>query len=407
MPNNIGAFGENFPYSNKHDLNLDWMIQTMKEFKDNYTNLNQTIENGVQSVEETGETAVANVQTAETEALGRIDYAIAESRRRFIFLGDSYGTRTNAQGLTYYDLLVTSFGFTGDDSYFKASSGAAFGHQSGVSFLQVLQSITGIVHPETITDIYVQCGANDIGYTVEQEVAGMNAFMNYVKTTFPKAKCWIFACGLIMDRTNMLKRRLETLATFRNMSVRGFRYILNSDSVLMNTVLLEEDRCHPNQYGVQYIANQIAMAIGSGVCNNAYRAYQSQLNTTLSIDSLASGVLVGYTDCTVQMNTINDISEVFTPERITVGLNLNGITITPSNYINIDMDNCMGIMIEDAKIPVTIANATNGTSVMGIASYEKTENNKYRIRIRPLYNLALGDSNSYFHIFMRFNFINC
>lgn len=31
---NIGAFGENFPYTNFHDLNLDWIIQEMKTEKD-------------------------------------------------------------------------------------------------------------------------------------------------------------------------------------------------------------------------------------------------------------------------------------------------------------------------------------------------------------------------------------
>ena len=31
MPFNIGAFGENFPYTNMHNLNQDWIIKTMKE----------------------------------------------------------------------------------------------------------------------------------------------------------------------------------------------------------------------------------------------------------------------------------------------------------------------------------------------------------------------------------------
>ena len=32
----IGAFGENFPYVNFHDLNLDWIIKTMKELNDKF-----------------------------------------------------------------------------------------------------------------------------------------------------------------------------------------------------------------------------------------------------------------------------------------------------------------------------------------------------------------------------------
>lgn len=31
MPNNIGAFGENFPYTNYHDMNTDWLVKTMKD----------------------------------------------------------------------------------------------------------------------------------------------------------------------------------------------------------------------------------------------------------------------------------------------------------------------------------------------------------------------------------------
>ena len=33
---NIGAFGENFPYTNFHDLNLDWIIQWIKELNDKF-----------------------------------------------------------------------------------------------------------------------------------------------------------------------------------------------------------------------------------------------------------------------------------------------------------------------------------------------------------------------------------
>lgn len=34
MPNNIGAFGENFPYTNFHNLNMDWIIKIFKQVKD-------------------------------------------------------------------------------------------------------------------------------------------------------------------------------------------------------------------------------------------------------------------------------------------------------------------------------------------------------------------------------------
>jgi len=52
MPNNIGAFGENFPYTNTHDLNLDWIIKNVKDMKDFFdTQLEPLIEQKVQEVE--------------------------------------------------------------------------------------------------------------------------------------------------------------------------------------------------------------------------------------------------------------------------------------------------------------------------------------------------------------------
>lgn len=43
---NNGAFGENFPYSNFHDLNMDWIIKIAKDFSDQYTHIQQVIEDG-------------------------------------------------------------------------------------------------------------------------------------------------------------------------------------------------------------------------------------------------------------------------------------------------------------------------------------------------------------------------
>ena len=40
---NSGVFGEGFPYSNFHDLNMDWIIKIAKDFLDQYTNIKNTI----------------------------------------------------------------------------------------------------------------------------------------------------------------------------------------------------------------------------------------------------------------------------------------------------------------------------------------------------------------------------
>lgn len=43
---NTGAFGENFPYSNFHALNMDWIIKIAKDFLDQYTHIQEIIEQG-------------------------------------------------------------------------------------------------------------------------------------------------------------------------------------------------------------------------------------------------------------------------------------------------------------------------------------------------------------------------
>ena len=44
---NMGAFGENFPYVNCHDLNLDWILEQMKEFKNDYGNIDKYIQDAI------------------------------------------------------------------------------------------------------------------------------------------------------------------------------------------------------------------------------------------------------------------------------------------------------------------------------------------------------------------------
>ena len=39
-----GAFGENFPYTNFHDLNLDWILRVVKEIKEAEAEQNLSIE---------------------------------------------------------------------------------------------------------------------------------------------------------------------------------------------------------------------------------------------------------------------------------------------------------------------------------------------------------------------------
>ena len=62
---NNGAFGENFPYSNFHDLNMDWIIKIAKDFLDQYTHIQQIIADGETSL---GNKTIEGIQQLEDKA---------------------------------------------------------------------------------------------------------------------------------------------------------------------------------------------------------------------------------------------------------------------------------------------------------------------------------------------------
>lgn len=49
IPN--GPFGDRFPYTNFHGINLDWVIQIAKDFLDQYTHIQDTIDQGLSDLE--------------------------------------------------------------------------------------------------------------------------------------------------------------------------------------------------------------------------------------------------------------------------------------------------------------------------------------------------------------------
>lgn len=46
-----GPFGNGFPYVNFHEMNMDWIIRIAKDFLDQYTNIQQTIDQGLEDLD--------------------------------------------------------------------------------------------------------------------------------------------------------------------------------------------------------------------------------------------------------------------------------------------------------------------------------------------------------------------
>lgn len=59
---NTGAFGEGFPYTNFHDLNMDWIIKIAKDFLDQYTHIQEIISNGEESIQTLTDSCLEQLQ---------------------------------------------------------------------------------------------------------------------------------------------------------------------------------------------------------------------------------------------------------------------------------------------------------------------------------------------------------
>ena len=68
-----GPFGNRFPYTNFHEMNLDWMIQIAKDFLDQYTNIQNIIEQGLTDLGDKTDTGLADLQTKYETLEGLLD----------------------------------------------------------------------------------------------------------------------------------------------------------------------------------------------------------------------------------------------------------------------------------------------------------------------------------------------
>ena len=75
---------ENFPYTNFHELNLDWIIKIAKDFLDQYTHiqeiitsgetsLNEIISNGEESLSTTIDTGIESLEEKATQLEGLLN----------------------------------------------------------------------------------------------------------------------------------------------------------------------------------------------------------------------------------------------------------------------------------------------------------------------------------------------
>lgn len=379
----------NFPWSNFHELNLDWILSVVKEAKEVFDNGRDDIDYAVETADEAmtiatqaAEAQIADnsISTAKLQNEAVTTDKIADGAttadklsddlkawlyipRRYVFIGDSYG----AQSDNWINNIISLLGLTISDNAFKiASASAGFigdPNLSGdYSWLTLLQNnATNITNHNTITDIIVCGGANDRTYSEAQLLTAMTAFKTYVNTTFPNARIHL---GMIARTKNSawVTSLYELTPKYRTNAAKcGFKFIENSH-MLWAGLNNFKDYVHPNANASSCIAKGIANYILTGYC--APYAVNEQITGSVT------GFLSSATEVTTTLTQICDSGNYY----ISSASNIIG-NFSPANSYR-----CQDHYVDLINYPNLLTLGVGDIVVGGdIQLYSESENIYYKI----------------------------
>lgn len=305
-----------FPWTNFHELNLDWILKVVKKAEDIYTTGDKNIDYAVKTAEEAKTIAeqAAQAQVADnsvstpkivdgavtTQKLAdgavttpkiadgaitaaKLDPLITETlndlqdrdKRNFILLGDSFSIGyTTVDSANYYQTdwgwcnktkaLLEAQGhhvYTSNDSTVHIPGISGF--NSTLKFLTMLQAIeqSVTIDKDTITDIVVLGGTNDINYTsgLSQSI---EEFVTYVHTNYPYA---LVKVGVIGTDIYTLNRTI--VPYYRHFADLGCVFIGDTTNMMGNNDYICVDGTHLTTDGYRFYYPYIFDAVITGHTN--------------------------------------------------------------------------------------------------------------------------------------------
>lgn len=304
----------NFPYTNLHSLNLDWILDLLKEeearilsletwktgtdsqIADLTSRLEQVesfisdIESGIvpqdflnslmayvqdnfDTLAEPLQQAVDSLRTDLTTAQNTINRMKHLKNAKYIIIGDSYGVgwspETPSGGNGWCTQLVNILGLNSNQYIIQAEGGAGFSSERPYTFNALLDRCSA---DSTVDYIIVAGGNNDTQSTDNLIYTGITSFMNTAKTKFPNAKVY---CGMIgWDGAKSYRDRFWLVYRIYNEGIieRGGYYMNNIECVLHNMDYISHtDYRHPTVDGNGWIAKYMIECLECGSCNVEYR----------------------------------------------------------------------------------------------------------------------------------------
>lgn len=272
----MGIWNE-YPYTDFHELNDDWIIKQVKSNAVKIEDLNNTVSDLTERLDNLDLQAEVDNKIDRMAASGELTNLFDDqyiTPHNVILVADSYGT-TSGDGINTvepYTERIKSFleTYYNWNVYISAENGSGF---SNGRFLSHLQSIANqITDPIKIDTILVAGGTNDINQPNTDISSGMTYFMNYVKSAYPNAKVRLAWLGWRrIPHENRSYNDLYT-AIFRYKqygSRHGMAYCTNSEYIARtyNPSWYQSDDVHPTDTAELSYCSPIIECLLNGSCD--------------------------------------------------------------------------------------------------------------------------------------------
>lgn len=196
------------------------------------------------------------------------------SKRKLIFIGDSYGDGYTPDGsyTGWCDRLknkLVNCHFSADNIYINHKGGASFSNPSN-NYLTLLKGVQ-VSNKKMVTDVLIGGGYNELAYGDQASTVRSNidTLISYVQSTYPNAIVHFAPFGVAFkNRNNQFALRYKLMpvytakACYKN---QPFVVVPGAENILSFENMMSSDGIHPNEWGLESIAEYLkGYILGTG-----------------------------------------------------------------------------------------------------------------------------------------------